>query len=123
MQAALRRLLDLQIITDSYHQSLVRFWSAQGYRKAEPQPLKGEASYRMRQLGYRALAEGIVTPSRAAELLGDSLHRVEQYWQDRTARARMPTQVLISDTIIRVLGIRFCILHLRLSLIAKYRIL
>jgi Zn-dependent peptidase ImmA (M78 family)/transcriptional regulator with XRE-family HTH domain len=78
MQAILRRLYDLGIVQQGFYQSTVRQWSARGFRKNEPNPLPSERSYRLRQLVYRALAEGLVTPSRAAELLNVSLEAIEQ---------------------------------------------
>ncbi|MDX1587793.1 MAG: XRE family transcriptional regulator [Oleiphilaceae bacterium] len=77
IQALLRRLYDLGVVQQGFYQTTFRFWSAQGYRKQEPQPLAPEKSYRLRQLVYRALAEGLVTPSRAAELLGVGLGEIE----------------------------------------------
>jgi len=77
IQALLRRLYDLGIVQQGFYQSTFRFWSSRGYRKGEPEPLNSENSYRLRQLVYRALAEGLVTPSRAAELLGVGLGEIE----------------------------------------------
>jgi len=77
IQALLRRLYDLDIVQQGFYQSTFRFWSSRGFRKDEPKPLPPEKSYRLRQLVYRALAEGLVTPSRAAELLGIGLGEIE----------------------------------------------
>ena len=77
IQALLRRIYDLDIVQQGFYQSTFRFWSSRGYRKDEPEPLDSENSYRLRQIVYRALAEGLVTPSRAAELLGVSLGEIE----------------------------------------------
>ncbi|MGO1503319.1 MAG: helix-turn-helix domain-containing protein [Marinobacter sp.] len=77
IQAILRRLLDLGIVQPAFYQNTFRFWSSKGYRKSEPKPLPPENSYHLRQLLYRALAEGLVTPSRAAELLGVGLKEIE----------------------------------------------
>lgn len=78
IQALLRRLFDLGVVQEGFYQSTFRLWSAKGYRKNEPNRLKPEQTYRLRQLVYRALAEGLVTPSRAAELLGVALERIEE---------------------------------------------
>ncbi|MCH8530728.1 MAG: XRE family transcriptional regulator [Saccharospirillum sp.] len=78
LQALLRRLYDLGVVKQGFYLSTVRLWSAKGYKKHEPNPLNPEESYRLRQLVYRALAEGLVTPSRAAELLGVGLERIEE---------------------------------------------
>ncbi|GGY73150.1 helix-turn-helix domain-containing protein [Marinobacter zhanjiangensis] len=77
IQATLRRLFDLGIVQQRFYQDTIRQWSMRGFRKNEPAPLEPENSYRLRQLVYRALAEGLVTSSRAAELLGTSLEEIE----------------------------------------------
>lgn len=77
LQATLRRLYDLGIVQQGLYQSTFRFWSSKGFRKDEPKPLQPETSYRLRQLVYRALAEGLITPSRAAELLNVGLVDIE----------------------------------------------
>lgn len=78
MQAILYRLYDLNIVSKSYYQSTYKFWSMKGWRKNELQALSSEQSYRLRQMVYRALAEELITPSRAAELLNDSLMNIEK---------------------------------------------
>ncbi|WP_084645904.1 helix-turn-helix domain-containing protein [Marinimicrobium agarilyticum] len=78
IQAILRRLFDLEVVSQSYYQSTAKFFSIKGWRKSEPRELKPESSYRLRQMVYRALAEDLVTPSRAAELLNTSLHSIEK---------------------------------------------
>lgn len=78
IQAILRRLFDLGIINPNLYQSTVKYWSMQGYRTNEPNPLLSETSYRLRQLVYRALAEGLVTPSRASELLNTDLGDIQE---------------------------------------------
>ncbi|MFB2707305.1 helix-turn-helix domain-containing protein [Marinobacter shengliensis] len=77
IQAILHRLRDLGIVQQRFYQETFRQWSIRRLRKNEPNPLKPERSYRLRQLVYRALAEGLVTPSRAAELLGVGLGEIE----------------------------------------------
>ncbi len=77
IQAILRRLYDLVIVRQSFYQATSKSWSIRGFRKDEPKPIPPEALYRLKQLVYRALAEGLATPSRAAELLGSSLREVE----------------------------------------------
>lgn len=78
MQAILRRLFDLEIVSRSYYQQISKFFSVKGWRKNEPDPLHTEESYRLKQLVYHALAEDLITPSRAAELLSTSLHSIKQ---------------------------------------------
>ncbi|CAO1661404.1 MULTISPECIES: helix-turn-helix domain-containing protein [Vreelandella] len=78
VQAILRRLYDLEIVSPGFYQQTMKRWSIQGYRRGEPDPLPSESSYRLRQLVYRALAEALITPSRAAELLDTSLTEIEK---------------------------------------------
>lgn len=82
MQAILRRLYDLEVVGHGVYQSANKLFAVKGWKKAEPQPLNTEKSYRLRQLVYRALAEGIVTPSRAAELLNEDLFSVKRALAD-----------------------------------------
>lgn len=77
IQATLRRLYDLNIVPQRFYQSTFKRWSAEGYRISEPRALAPETSFRLRQLVYRALAEGLVTPSRSAELLNTTLEEIE----------------------------------------------
>lgn len=74
MQACLYRCADLGIISESRKQGLFMLFSRNGWRKTEPgQPLPSEQTRLFPQLVYHALAEGIVSESKAAELLGVSL--------------------------------------------------
>ena len=77
IQAIMRRLLDLAIISQSYYSGFCRMMSVQGWSKSEPGYVAKEAAYRMRHLTYHALAEDLITPSRAAELLKVSLSDIE----------------------------------------------
>lgn len=83
MQAALRRLYDLDIIGANVYRNICQKWSAKGYRRKEPESLSPECSYRLRQLVFRALAEELVTPSRAAELLSVSLEQIDRVMQNQ----------------------------------------
>lgn len=83
MQATLRRLYDLGIINELFYKSTSKDWSIRGYRKGEPDALPSERSYRLKQLVYRALAEDLITPSRAAELLNVSLDQIERVISNR----------------------------------------
>ena len=77
MMAILRRLFDLNIISENYYRNTSRFWSMKGWRSSEPVKFGRERSYRMEQLVCRGLAEDLVTPSRAAEILGKSIADIE----------------------------------------------
>lgn len=78
MQAALRRLLDLEIISASVYQGMMIQFSKEGYRKNEPWALASERPTRFESLVYRGLAEGLFTPSKAAEFLQTHVAMIEQ---------------------------------------------
>jgi len=70
MQACLYRLKVLKIISDNLFDKLIKRFSAAGWRKQEPgEQVPQESTILFQQLVYRALAEGIVGESKAAELL------------------------------------------------------
>lgn len=70
MQAGLFRLKALGIIKDSLFKKMMMRFSAQGWRKEEPgDPVPQETTLLFQQLVYRALGEGILGESKAAELL------------------------------------------------------
>lgn len=76
MQAIVRRLYELEILPkDSFDfwMKVMRRWG-----KKEPKEYLSEVSIRMRLLTYRALAEGFISPSRAAELLNTPLQDIER---------------------------------------------
>lgn len=69
MQAWARRARDLEIISAETYKRLCIQFNVKGWRKEEPVQFVGvEEPVRLRLLALRALAEGVVTPSRAAEL-------------------------------------------------------
>lgn len=69
MQAALRRLKDLNLLSDNGYKSLTIQFSANGWRKAEPEPLPCKPPQRFESLVFWGLAEGLITKTRAAEFL------------------------------------------------------
>lgn len=69
MQVALRRLKDLNLLTDSGYTGAMIEFSRKGWRSQEPETLACEHSRRFESLVYRGLAEDLFTPSRAAEFL------------------------------------------------------
>lgn len=69
MAVALRRLKDLGLITDAGYTGMNMQFSANGWRKAEPEPLLAEQPRRFESMVYRALAEDLISLPRAAELL------------------------------------------------------
>lgn len=79
MMACLHRAFELDIIDKTVHQRLLKVFSSQGWRKREP----GKAYLQVhtslfQQLVCRALGEGIITESKAAELLQIPLTRFHQ---------------------------------------------
>lgn len=69
MQAWAYRAADLGIIERRHLSGIFTTMSARGWRKSEPVEFKGhEEPSRLRQLALRALAEGVVTRDRAAQL-------------------------------------------------------
>lgn len=79
MQACLYRSADLGIITESERQKIFMHFSTKGWRKQEPgEQYAAEATVLFKQLVYRALGEGLIGESKAAELLGMSLMHFHQ---------------------------------------------
>lgn len=73
IQALLKRLSDLEIISaTSYKWSWIHL-SKLNWRKQEPQPLEPEKPEWLRQAALRCLAEGFVTQEEAENLLGHKL--------------------------------------------------
>lgn len=82
MQALTRRCRELGIINPTTHRALLREFDRLGWRSPpyeEYGALPGEQPNRFRRLCLRALAEGAISKSRAAEILDVSIGVVEQY--------------------------------------------
>ena len=77
MQVALRRLKDLNLLTDPGYMNAMIEFSRKGWRKVEPEMLTCEHPRRFESLVYRGLAEDLFTPSRAAEFLQCSLDELD----------------------------------------------
>jgi transcriptional regulator with XRE-family HTH domain len=74
MQAWVYRAKDLGIITESAAVSLFKRFRTNGWHRQEPgDPLPSENPQRMERLVYRALAEDLISRSRAQELLGNNV--------------------------------------------------
>ena len=70
MQACLYRAADLGIIDEPVRRRLFKLFSSRGWRREEPgEAYLGERTVLFRQLVCRALGEGIINESKAAELL------------------------------------------------------
>jgi Zn-dependent peptidase ImmA (M78 family)/DNA-binding XRE family transcriptional regulator len=78
MQAWIYRARDLGIISESAMAQLFHKFRANGWHRQEPgEALPTERPRRMERLIYRALAEDLISRSRAQELLGEPL---QQSW-------------------------------------------
>lgn len=79
MQAWIYRAKDLGILSEAATTELWREFSLRGWRREEPgDQIEPEKPARMKRLVLRALAEDVISESRAAELLGMPL---EDFWQ------------------------------------------
>jgi Zn-dependent peptidase ImmA (M78 family) len=77
MQALLKRMSDLEIITATTYKWACVHLSRLGYRKEEPQPIRREVSEWLRQAGLRCWAEGLITQLEAEHLVGQRLDEKE----------------------------------------------
>jgi hypothetical protein len=74
MQAWIYRAKDLGIISENAAARLFKCFRANGGQRQEPgEAVASERSLRMERLIYRALAEDLISRSRAEELLGEPL--------------------------------------------------
>lgn len=74
IQAWIRRAFDLEIISDANYRALCIEVSKRGWRTAEPDTYSGqEKPARMLQLTMRALAEGIITQEKAAQICPEAV--------------------------------------------------
>jgi len=74
MLACIFRACDVGIISEKYRKSLIIHFSKRGWRTLEPGAIYPKEQTRLfEQLVYRALGEGIIGESKAAELMGISL--------------------------------------------------
>jgi transcriptional regulator with XRE-family HTH domain len=89
MQAWIYRAKDLGIISENAATRLFHRFRANGWHRKEPgEALASEKPLRMERLIYRALAEDLISRSRAQELLGEPLQLnwlVETFQQDGVA--------------------------------------
>jgi Zn-dependent peptidase ImmA (M78 family) len=79
MAAWIYRARDVSVITQRMAQGFFRFFSSRGWRQREPgEPCPPEQARLFEQLLFHALAEDIVSTSKAAELLGMSISAFRQ---------------------------------------------
>jgi len=75
-QAIAYRCKDLGIMSQQTVSSVFKTFNAKGWRKEEPLPLRKERPARFERLCLRALAEGLISESKASELLKKSTREV-----------------------------------------------
>lgn len=75
-QALAYRCKDLEIISQSAYTGLFKQFSVRGWRKEEPVPVPVERPARFERLCLRALAEGLISESKASELLKKTVREV-----------------------------------------------
>ena len=71
LQALLYRLHDLRVITDTYYKQWCMQISKRGWRKQEPAELPPERPQWLQRNVLRALAEGLMSPGEATDMLGE----------------------------------------------------
>jgi Zn-dependent peptidase ImmA (M78 family)/transcriptional regulator with XRE-family HTH domain len=81
MQVALRRLKDLELLSDTGYQSVFIQLSKLGWRSAEPEPMRAEEPRRFESLVFWGLAEDLFSPSRASEFLQRPIDQLEHALQ------------------------------------------
>ncbi|MEA5079545.1 MAG: XRE family transcriptional regulator [Anaerolineaceae bacterium] len=75
MQALVYRTKDLGIISEAAALRIFKRFAIEGWRKEEPgKAVASERPQKMHQMIYRGLAEDIISPSRAKELLGEPIN-------------------------------------------------
>ena len=91
VQAITYRCKDLGIFNESLFRRLFNAFTRYGWRTPpykEPYARKGERPKRFERLTFRVLAEGIVSESKAAELLGVSVYELNQRMEKPPAAER-----------------------------------
>jgi Zn-dependent peptidase ImmA (M78 family) len=84
MQAWVYRARDLDIISEHTARQLwIRFRSEGWYEREPGDQIEPETPGRLKRLVLRALAEDVISESRAAELLGEPL---SQFWEEEAER-------------------------------------
>ncbi len=73
LQALLYRLHDLHVITDTYYKQWCMQISKRGWRKQEPAELPPERPQWLQRNVLRALAEGLMSPGEATDMLGEPI--------------------------------------------------
>ena len=77
-QAIVYRCKDLGIFNQSLYVQVFKVFNANGWKLKEPAELPKEKPARFERLCLRALAEGVISEAKAAELLRTSVHRLQK---------------------------------------------
>jgi Zn-dependent peptidase ImmA (M78 family) len=77
-QAIAYRCKDLGIISQATFTQIFRLFSARNWRASEPLSFPPERPARFERLCLRALAEGLISESKASELLQKPVRKVEE---------------------------------------------
>lgn len=94
MQAWVYRAKDLSIINKYVYENLFRTFRQRGWHQKEwGEPLPPEEPERMKRLVMKALAEDLITRSRASELLGKPL---AEFWKEEADRHGCDPEALYS---------------------------
>ncbi|MGC8596264.1 MAG: transcriptional regulator, partial [Candidatus Kryptoniota bacterium] len=87
MQAWVYRAKDLGIITDSYAAILFRTFRSMGWSLKEPKDVvPPEKPRQLERLILRALSEDMISPARAAELVGKPLNEFREQMRAELVR-------------------------------------
>jgi len=79
MLSWVRRAEDLGIVSGSAAHGLYKLFSSRGWRRREPgDQLPAEEPTRMKRLVMKSLVEGLISESRAAELVGNPLREFRE---------------------------------------------
>jgi Zn-dependent peptidase ImmA (M78 family)/transcriptional regulator with XRE-family HTH domain len=78
-QAIAYRCKDLGIISQTTFSGIFRLFSAKGWRVNEPLSFSSERPIRFERLCLRALAEGLISESKASELLQKTIRGVDDF--------------------------------------------
>lgn len=94
MQAWIYRAKDLGIINEYVYSNLFRIFRQRGWHQKEwGKPFPPEKPERMQRLVMKALAEDLITRSRASELLGKPL---AEFWKEEATRHGCDAEALYS---------------------------
>ncbi len=77
-QAVVYRCKDLGIFSQALYAQVFKVFAVNGWKVREPSELGAEPSERFERLCLRALSEGVISESRAAELLRTSVRALEK---------------------------------------------